>query len=166
MFALYFVLRSKMINAIILNYPTILIILLSSNNVLTFIYLFNILHVMGAYSDIWTTSLKKILYRWRASSWSACSVPCGGGIRRRNVTCTIDSGRGRSSSADPYRCPDPVPLSEEMCNMLFCPAAWETGSWSSVWTFQSIMKWNNYVSTWRMIGSTMISGKVVPQKSI
>ncbi|XP_021365670.1 ADAMTS-like protein 1 isoform X2 [Mizuhopecten yessoensis] len=67
---------------------------------------------------------------WQVSSWSACSVPCGGGKKDRKVKCMLDTGRGRTTPSPSYRCPDPMPISETPCNMQFCPAYWQTGRWS------------------------------------
>ncbi|XP_069138361.1 protein madd-4-like isoform X1 [Argopecten irradians] len=68
---------------------------------------------------------------WRVNSWSACSVPCGGGKKSREVKCMLGTGRGRTTDAPSYRCPDPMPISETQCNMQFCPAYWQTGKWST-----------------------------------
>ncbi|KAM6981431.1 A disintegrin and metalloproteinase with thrombospondin motifs 17 isoform 2-T3 [Aplochiton taeniatus] len=58
---------------------------------------------------------------WEASEWSKCSSQCGGGVRRRTVTCTNPQGR-----CDPQS----QPAEEEACEDHSKCYEWKTGDWS------------------------------------
>ncbi|XP_071822944.1 A disintegrin and metalloproteinase with thrombospondin motifs 6-like isoform X2 [Apostichopus japonicus] len=67
---------------------------------------------------------------WTASSWSECTVTCGGGYQTRNVRCQ----RGTRSIND-IECQDyDLPETRQECNNLACPtetpAIWVTGEWN------------------------------------
>ncbi|XP_076828014.1 ADAMTS-like protein 1 isoform X2 [Brachyhypopomus gauderio] len=59
-------------------------------------------------------------HRWQVSSWSSCSVSCGGGLQIRSVTCSggakICMGAGRK------------PAENKSCNTQPC-FGWTTSSW-------------------------------------
>ncbi|KAF3686676.1 A disintegrin and metalloproteinase with thrombospondin motifs 7 [Channa argus] len=50
---------------------------------------------------------------WTTSSWSKCSLTCGSGVRRRNVTCSRNTG----VDCDPQK----KPLVVSACNIQECP---------------------------------------------
>ncbi|KAI3377426.1 hypothetical protein L3Q82_008615 [Scortum barcoo] len=50
---------------------------------------------------------------WTTGSWSKCSLSCGGGVRRRNVTCS----RNTAVDCDPQKKPNAVTT----CNVQDCP---------------------------------------------
>ncbi|XP_047676531.1 ADAMTS-like protein 1 isoform X1 [Tachysurus fulvidraco] len=61
-------------------------------------------------------------YRWHVSSWSTCSVSCGGGLQRRNVTC-LGAAKGRSCTGAGRK-----PTETKSCNTQLC-VAWTTTLW-------------------------------------
>ncbi|KAK3567378.1 hypothetical protein QTP86_019893, partial [Hemibagrus guttatus] len=61
--------------------------------------------------------------RWHVSSWSTCSVSCGGGLQRRNVTCLGAANGGRSCMGAGRK-----PTETKSCNTQPC-VAWATSSW-------------------------------------
>ncbi|GAA6089743.1 ADAMTS-like protein 1 isoform X2 [Tachysurus ichikawai] len=61
-------------------------------------------------------------YRWHVSSWSTCSVSCGGGLQRRNVTC-LGAAKGRSCTGAGRK-----PTETKSCNTQLC-VAWTTTPW-------------------------------------
>uniref|UniRef100_A0A3Q3FUL3 ADAM metallopeptidase with thrombospondin type 1 motif 7 n=1 Tax=Labrus bergylta TaxID=56723 RepID=A0A3Q3FUL3_9LABR len=68
---------------------------------------------------------------WTTGSWSKCSLTCGSGVRRRNVTCSRNTG----VDCDPQR----KPLAVTTCDIQDCPHApdnfegvdWSGSGWSS-----------------------------------
>ncbi|XP_042347431.1 A disintegrin and metalloproteinase with thrombospondin motifs 7 [Plectropomus leopardus] len=68
---------------------------------------------------------------WTTGNWSKCSLTCGGGIRRRNVTCSRNTG----VDCDPQKKPHSVTT----CNIQDCPQVvdnfggtdWSGSGWSS-----------------------------------
>ncbi|GAB0092696.1 A disintegrin and metalloproteinase with thrombospondin motifs 9 [Sergentomyia squamirostris] len=79
-----------------------------------------------------TTTLAPIikLYQWRASLWGPCSVSCGsGGLRVRNVRCSLRSESGYEYVADSFCDPARKPVSKSNCSDIKCPE-WNFGSWS------------------------------------
>lgn len=64
--------------------------------------------------------------RWRYSSWDSCSLPCGGGIRRRTASCVDRSG----TSLNRQYCGDILEAMRESCNTEHCPR-WSIGEWRS-----------------------------------
>ncbi|XP_034536697.1 A disintegrin and metalloproteinase with thrombospondin motifs 7 [Notolabrus celidotus] len=68
---------------------------------------------------------------WSTGSWSKCSLTCGSGVRRRNVTCSRNTG----VDCDPQK----KPLAATTCFIQDCPPAadnfggmdWSGSGWSS-----------------------------------
>ncbi|KAK2853750.1 hypothetical protein Q5P01_006411 [Channa striata] len=67
---------------------------------------------------------------WTTGSWSKCSLTCGGGVRRRDVTCSRNTGL----DCDPQK----KPLALSACNIQDCPRIvdnfgdidWSGSGWS------------------------------------
>ncbi|CAI2350188.1 unnamed protein product [Caenorhabditis sp. 36 PRJEB53466] len=66
--------------------------------------------------------------RWKSSGWSACSVTCGKGVRRREVHCY----RGRKNMVNDTECNADTRLNTEAnCFPVACPDyQWNTTPWS------------------------------------
>ncbi|XP_053177838.1 A disintegrin and metalloproteinase with thrombospondin motifs 7 [Scomber japonicus] len=68
---------------------------------------------------------------WTTGSWSKCSLTCGSGVRRRNVTCSRNTG----AECDPQK----KPLAVTTCSVQDCPQVvdnfggidWSGSGWSS-----------------------------------
>uniref|UniRef100_UPI0037E78B0F A disintegrin and metalloproteinase with thrombospondin motifs 7 n=1 Tax=Semicossyphus pulcher TaxID=241346 RepID=UPI0037E78B0F len=68
---------------------------------------------------------------WTTGSWSKCSLTCGSGVRRRNVTCSRNTG----VDCDPQK----KPLAVATCHIQDCPQVvdnfggidWSGSGWSS-----------------------------------
>ncbi|XP_071345295.1 A disintegrin and metalloproteinase with thrombospondin motifs 7 [Trachinotus anak] len=68
---------------------------------------------------------------WTTGSWSKCSLTCGSGVRRRNVTCSRNTG----TDCDPQK----KPLAVGTCYLQDCPQVvdnfggidWSGSGWSS-----------------------------------
>ncbi|KAM9366951.1 A disintegrin and metalloproteinase with thrombospondin motifs 7 [Symphorus nematophorus] len=67
---------------------------------------------------------------WTTGSWSKCSLTCGSGVRRRNVTCSRNTG----VDCDPQK----KPLAVSTCYIQDCPQVvdnfgidWSGSGWSS-----------------------------------
>uniref|UniRef100_A0A3B4YUI4 ADAM metallopeptidase with thrombospondin type 1 motif 7 n=1 Tax=Seriola lalandi dorsalis TaxID=1841481 RepID=A0A3B4YUI4_SERLL len=68
---------------------------------------------------------------WSTGSWSKCSLTCGSGVRRRNVTCSRNTG----ADCDPHK----KPLAVSTCYLQDCPRVvdnfggidWSGSGWSS-----------------------------------
>ncbi|XP_040896315.1 A disintegrin and metalloproteinase with thrombospondin motifs 7 [Toxotes jaculatrix] len=68
---------------------------------------------------------------WATGSWSKCSLTCGSGVRRRNVTCSRNTG----ADCDPQKKPAAV----SSCHIQDCPQVvdnfggidWSGSGWSS-----------------------------------
>nr|XP_019955083.1 PREDICTED: A disintegrin and metalloproteinase with thrombospondin motifs 7 [Paralichthys olivaceus] len=72
---------------------------------------------------------------WTAGSWSKCSLTCGGGLRRRNVTCSRNTG----VDCDPQQ----KPLAVSSCYTQDCPQVVENfggNDWSgSGWPSKEVL---------------------------
>lgn len=62
-------------------------------------------------------------HRWHVSSWSTCSVSCGGGLQRRSVTCLGAANGGRSCTGAGRK-----PIGTRSCNTQPC-VAWTATPW-------------------------------------
>lgn len=68
---------------------------------------------------------------WSSSNWSKCSLTCGSGVRRRNITCSRNTG----ADCDPQK----KPLAVASCFIQDCPTEadnfggidWSGSGWSS-----------------------------------
>lgn len=75
-------------------------------------------------------------HRWSTSTnaWEGCSVSCGTGVERRQVTCVCTREGRRILSATPRRCLlHRQPSSQRDCYRPPCPCSnprWETGNWT------------------------------------
>ena len=74
-------------------------------------------------------------YSWYYSSWSTCSVSCGGGTQTRTVYCKRNDGTNMGATCDVYlgcEC-STKPSTSQSCNTQDCPTytySWYTGSCS------------------------------------
>ncbi|XP_051991912.1 ADAMTS-like protein 1 isoform X1 [Xyrauchen texanus] len=60
-------------------------------------------------------------HRWQVSTWSTCSVSCGGGMQSRSVTCQGDTGGSEA-------CAGRKPAVTRHCNLQPC-VGWTTTPW-------------------------------------
>nr|XP_054387269.1 ADAMTS-like protein 3 [Pongo abelii] len=59
---------------------------------------------------------------WEHNPWTACSVSCGGGIRRRSFLCVEESMHGEILQAEEWKCMyAPKPKVLQTCNLFDCP---------------------------------------------
>ncbi|XP_038401111.1 papilin isoform X3 [Canis lupus familiaris] len=67
---------------------------------------------------------------WSAEPWGECSVSCGAGVRRRNVTCQSDEGALLPATAcsSEHRPPTTEPCVHEDCPPIR-DQAWHVGAW-------------------------------------
>lgn len=84
--------------------------------------------------------------RWRAESWSTCSVTCGSGIRSRDIECVQDVNSQLTVRISDGACTESKsPPVTEICEMPICKnlfnttelisssfSQWNTGEWSEV----------------------------------
>ena len=61
---------------------------------------------------------------WDTGEWLACSKPCSGGMRSRDVACRQQSDQAQ---VDDAQCSDPKPAVSEACNTE--PCMWQSSDW-------------------------------------
>lgn len=52
--------------------------------------------------------------------WFQCSKTCGGGVKKRKVTCEQIMAQGRKQSREDRECPSQKPSTEKPCNTRAC----------------------------------------------
>nr|XP_024216656.1 ADAMTS-like protein 1 [Halyomorpha halys] len=67
--------------------------------------------------------------KWVGSSWSKCSVSCGGGSRSRTFSC-MRKANSTLTKVPEFLCKGTRPREREPCNTVPCPPTWEVGPWS------------------------------------
>lgn len=67
------------------------------------------------YCNVWDCPVK-----WSTGKWSKCSKTCGGGVKKRKVTCEQIMAQGRKQSREDRECPPSKPSSEKPCNTRAC----------------------------------------------
>eukprot|EP00949_MAST-11_sp_MAST-11-sp1_P001363 g1363.t1 len=93
---------------------------------------------------------------WHTYAWEACSQSCGGGIRKRKVTCEVDSNVVVVDSA----CSGDPPTTVEICNSQDCvPYKWNLGPWT-----ECSMNCGNDAQRYRDVKCTM-GAAIVPDDS-
>lgn len=70
--------------------------------------------------------------RWNTSEFTPCSKPCGGGTQKRVVQCLQEVTRGATNTfiVPNSKCPQPIPRTEQFCNVFECPVRWRSEQWS------------------------------------
>ncbi|KAJ8683333.1 hypothetical protein QAD02_019125, partial [Eretmocerus hayati] len=67
------------------------------------------------YCNVWDCPVA-----WKVGEWGKCSKTCGGGVKRRQVSCEQTMAQGRVQSKPERDCPTPKPRSEKECNGKAC----------------------------------------------
>lgn len=67
------------------------------------------------YCNVWDCPVK-----WSTGEWGKCSKTCGGGVKKRKVTCEQIMAQGRKQSREDRECPQQKPSSEKPCNTRAC----------------------------------------------
>ncbi|XP_043590523.1 protein madd-4-like isoform X1 [Bombus pyrosoma] len=67
------------------------------------------------YCNVWDCPVK-----WSTGKWSKCSKTCGGGVKKRKVTCEQIMAQGRKQSREDRECPSQKPSTEKPCNTRAC----------------------------------------------
>lgn len=70
--------------------------------------------------------------RWNVSEFQPCSHSCGIGLQIREVNCIHEVTEGNTALVPNNMCPTPMPIDRKPCNMIDCPAEWNTSDWSKV----------------------------------
>ncbi|XP_076668534.1 ADAMTS-like no long nerve cord isoform X2 [Andrena cerasifolii] len=67
------------------------------------------------YCNVWDCPVK-----WSIGEWGKCSKTCGGGVKKRKVTCEQIMAQGRKQSREDRECTSQKPASEKPCNTRAC----------------------------------------------
>ncbi|XP_076245168.1 ADAMTS-like no long nerve cord isoform X2 [Calliopsis andreniformis] len=67
------------------------------------------------YCNVWDCPVK-----WSTGVWGKCSKTCGGGVKKREVTCEQIMAQGRKQILEDRECPPQKPASEKPCNTRSC----------------------------------------------
>ncbi|XP_006635993.2 A disintegrin and metalloproteinase with thrombospondin motifs 16 [Lepisosteus oculatus] len=67
---------------------------------------------------------------WSVGEWGACNRSCGIGEQIRQVRCLQRITSKQMEAVADSKCPLPVPVRRQTCNIHACPPAWSTGPWS------------------------------------
>ena len=66
------------------------------------------------------------VFEWAVDDWSDCSAVCGGGERRRNITCLLTNN---DTTVDDERCLGNQPEGVASCGEEACQFEWVLGEW-------------------------------------
>ncbi|KAG7196354.1 hypothetical protein KM043_001333 [Ampulex compressa] len=67
------------------------------------------------YCNVWDCPVK-----WSTGEWGKCSKTCGGGVKKRKVTCEQIMAQGRKQAREDRECPQQKPATEKPCNTRAC----------------------------------------------
>ncbi|XP_012346954.1 protein madd-4 isoform X4 [Apis florea] len=67
------------------------------------------------YCNVWDCPVK-----WNTGKWGKCSKTCGGGVKKRKVSCEQIMAQGRKQNRKDSECPPQKPASEKPCNTRAC----------------------------------------------
>ncbi|XP_015429195.1 PREDICTED: ADAMTS-like protein 3 [Dufourea novaeangliae] len=67
------------------------------------------------YCNVWDCPPK-----WSTGEWGKCSKTCGGGVKKRKVTCEQVMAQGRTQNREDRECSPQKPSSEKPCNTRAC----------------------------------------------
>ncbi|XP_017889029.1 protein madd-4 isoform X2 [Ceratina calcarata] len=60
--------------------------------------------------------------KWSTGEWGKCSKTCGGGVKKRRVTCEQIMAQGHRQNREDRECPPQKPATEKPCNTRACHA--------------------------------------------
>ncbi|XP_033114520.1 A disintegrin and metalloproteinase with thrombospondin motifs 16-like [Anneissia japonica] len=83
---------------------------------------------------------------WEISEWSECSAECGGGKRRRKVSCVRQMTKDSTKRVKTMYCTQAMPDKRQDCNNHECPPKWIEGPWSQVYVL-TIISWSECSAT-------------------